>query len=286
MTNSGKLFIPVLIIFITVTAAAAEPVHSSFLQNGVTAHRGNSSEFPENSLPAFQSGMELGADWIELDLFLTKDGQLVVIHDVTTKRVGDKDLNILESTYQELLAVDIATDFRRRNNLTLDQCPPERIPLLEDVLQRVMSQRKTRVSIQPKMDCVAEAIKMIQKFNAEEWVGFNDGNLQLMTKVKQLAPELTVFWDRGASTDIDQDIRIAKQLGFAALVFHQTGITAEKVLKVKQAGIEPGAWTVNDLNTMERFLDLGVVRLYTDDPRQLMQLKKHQRKSTGLRHDN
>ena len=273
MTNSGKLFIPVLMIFNTVTAAAAEPVHSSFLQNGVTAHRGNSSEFPENSFPAFQSGIELGADWIELDLFRTKDGQLVVIHDVTTKRVGDHDLNVLESTYQELLTVDIATDFRRRNNLTIDQCPPEKIPLLEEVLQLVMSQRKTRVSIQPKMDCVQEAIKLIQKLNAEEWVGFNDGNLQLMTKVKQLAPQLPVFWDRGANTELDEDIRIAKQLGFAALVFHQSGITAEKVSKVKQAGIEPGAWTVNDLNTMERFLDLGVTRLYTDSPRQLLQLK-------------
>ena len=48
-----------------------------FLANGVTAHRGNSGEFPENTLPAFKSGIEAGADWIELDIFRTKDGKLV-----------------------------------------------------------------------------------------------------------------------------------------------------------------------------------------------------------------
>ncbi len=46
----------------------------SFLKNGVTAHRGNSGEYPENTMAAFQSGIELGPDWIELDLFRTKDG--------------------------------------------------------------------------------------------------------------------------------------------------------------------------------------------------------------------
>ena len=58
-----------------------------------------------------------GADWLELDIFLTKDGKLVVTHDKTTKRVGDKNLDIAESTYTELKTVDVATDFRRRHQL-------------------------------------------------------------------------------------------------------------------------------------------------------------------------
>jgi hypothetical protein len=80
---------------------------ATFLHNGVTAHRGNSGEFPENTIPAFASGIELGADWIELDIFRTKDGKLVVTHDRTTGRVGDRNLDVTESNYDELLRIDV-----------------------------------------------------------------------------------------------------------------------------------------------------------------------------------
>ncbi|MCA9140249.1 MAG: hypothetical protein KDB00_25940 [Planctomycetales bacterium] len=244
-----------------------------FLSNGVTAHRGDSAHFPENSLPAFKSGISLGADWIELDLFRTKDGKLVVIHDATTARTGDKDLNVSDCTYDELQAVDIATDFRRRNGKTLAESPALQVPLLEDVLRLIMKQNRTRVSIQPKMNCVKDALLLIESMNAEPWVGFNDGNLQLMIEVKRSAPKVPVFWDRGADTDIDDDIRIATEHHFRSLVIHHSGITPEKIQKIKAAGLEPGAWTVNDRQMMSQMLNLGVERIYTDFPGELLEIK-------------
>lgn len=254
----------------------------SFLSNGVTAHRGNSGEFPENTIPAFQSGIDVGADWIELDILRTKDEQLVVIHDRTTKRVGDDDLVVADSTYEELLKVDLAADFRRRMKKTAEECLPERIPLLKDVLLLVMKQKRTRVSIQPKMDCVADAVALVKELKAERWVGFNDGNLGYMSEAKRLAPDIPVFWDRGANTNIDEDIRIAKKHGFESLVLHHSGVTPEKTRKIKTAGIEVGAWTVNDEANMTPLLDAGVERLYTDFPRALLTLKakRHPKKST------
>jgi len=136
---------------------------------------------------------------LELDILRTKDGKLVVIHDRTTGRIGDRNLEVMESTYEELSRVDVATDFRKRHGKSLAECPAERIPLLAEVLKLVMKQRKTRVSIQPKMDCVAEAIELIKQTGAQRWVGFNDGNLRYMSDVKRLAPEISVFWDRGNS---------------------------------------------------------------------------------------
>ena len=250
-------------------AWGAEPV---WLRNGVTAHRGNSVEFPENTLAAFRSGIEAGADWLELDIFRTSDGKLIVIHDRSTKQTGDRDLDVTQSTYGELLGVDVATEFRQRNGKSIEECPPARIPLLEDVLRLLMRQRRTRVSIQPKMDCVADAVALVLKLNAERWVGFNDGNLQFMVEVKRLAPEIPVFWDRGAETDIDEDIRVARQHGFESLVLHFSGVTSDKVRKIQAAGLECGAWTVNDRATMTRLLDAAVQRLYTDDPRGLLGL--------------
>lgn len=263
-------------LLLTILAAfqcpAAGPGDQAFLNNGVTAHRGNSAEFPENTLPAFESGIEVGADWLELDILRTKDGQLVVIHDVTTQRVGDMNLNVPESTFRDLLKVDVATDFRRRTGQSIDEVPAARIPLLEDVLKLVIKQNRTRVSIQPKMDCVSDAVSLVKRLKAERWVGFNDGNLHYMSEVKRLAPDVPVFWDRGADTNIVEDIRVAQEHGFESLVLHYSGVTKDKVEKIKSAGLEVGAWTVNDNPTMMKLLELGVDRLYTDHPRELLLL--------------
>lgn len=81
-----------------------------------------------------------------------------------------------------------------------------------------------------------------------------------------------VFWDRGADTNIDEDIRIARRHGFETLVLHHDGVTARKVRKIRSAGLEIGAWTVNDQTTMKMLLDMGIQRLYTDQPRKLLAL--------------
>ncbi len=262
--------------------ATAPACAADFLSNGVTAHRGNSAAFPENTIPAFQSGIDVGADWIELDIFRSYDGQLVVIHDRATGRVGDLDLVVAESNYQDLAKVDVATGFRRRSGKSTEACRPQRIPRLADVLTLVMQQNRTRVSIQPKTDCVADAIALVQEMKAQRWVGFNDGNLEYMAEVKRLTPNIPVFWDRGTNSNIEDDIAIAKKHGFEALVLHQDAITPAKVRKIRAAGIEIGAWTVNDRETMTRLLDVGVERIYTDHPRMLLSLQSERLRGSKL----
>ena len=246
-----------------------------FLNNGVTAHRGDSGNFPENTLSAFRAGIEAGADWIELDLFRTADGQLVVTHDRTTKRVSDRDLVVPETRWKELQTLDVATDFRRRQGLNVEQCPVEHMPLLSEVLALVMQQQNTRVSIQPKMDCVDDAVDLIHHLHAVPWVGFNDGNLSLMKRVRERDSRIPVFWDRGADTDLQADITTAQQHGFHSLVIHASGVTAEKVHAIRAAGLEVGAWTVNDPVEMTRLLRLGTQRIYTDEPKSLLQISLH-----------
>ena len=261
-----------------VVAMARDVDRTEFLSNGVTAHRGDSGKFPECTMPAFRSGIEVGADWLELDILRTRDGRLVVIHDRTTGRVGDLDLDVTQSDYRELVRVDVATDFRKRQGLTLAQCPRQRIPTLEAVLKLVMQQGKTRVSIQPKMDCVADAIRLVRRLGAEPWVGFNDGNLEYMSEVKRLAPEIPVFWDR-ARSDLNVDLVIARRQGFEALVVNEAHLNREKVRRIQRAGLEAGVWTVNRESDMKRFLEMGVDRIYTDFPGRLLELKKRRREA-------
>lgn len=254
--------------------AHAAPEPSAFLHNGVTAHRGDSDACPENTLRAFASAIAVGADWIELDLYLTKDRQLVVSHDRDTGQTGDKRLSVTNSTYAELLTVDVATGFRKRKNLSVAECPPDRIPLFSDALKLVMRQTRTRLSIQPKDECVQAAFDVIRALNAEKWVGFNDGSLNKMRQVKTQCKTVPVFWDRNADADIEKDILIAREEGFESLVVHQKGLTKEKVDKIRKAGLEVGVWTVNDEATMRRFLAMGVERFYTDCPARLLRLKQ------------
>ena len=72
-------------------ALAAQGVCGATAENGITAHRGDSMRLPQNSLRAFSSANRIGADWIETDVHLTKDGQLVISHNATTGEYCSKD---------------------------------------------------------------------------------------------------------------------------------------------------------------------------------------------------
>ena len=92
MNRKARFRLTVLVLaslFPATNSLGDEPTTDSFLKNSVTAHRGNSGEHPENTIPAFKSGIEIGADWIELDIFRTKDGRLVVIHDQSIDSTKD-----------------------------------------------------------------------------------------------------------------------------------------------------------------------------------------------------
>lgn len=245
---------------------------------GVTAHRGFSAAYPENTLGAFQAGIDAGADWVELDIHKTKDGKIVVSHDASTHRTAGKNLIISQTSYEELKNLDVATAFRKSKGLTLRECPPEKMPLLEEAVMLILKQKATKLSIQPKADCVADAIGIIRKLSAEKMVGFNDGSLKYMSQVKQLAPRIPVFWDRGPETDISEDILTAHAKGFETLVINYKGITPEKVHLVKAAGLQVGTWTVSDKDTLLKMIKLDLDRIYTDDPALLILLHKAQKR--------
>ncbi|MFK7864538.1 MAG: glycerophosphodiester phosphodiesterase [Pseudohongiellaceae bacterium] len=252
---------------LTGAASAAEVLPTKAMtHNGVTAHRGYSGRFVENTLEAFSEAIAMGVDWIECDIFLSADGQIVVTHDANMVRVSGVEAEISEHSYEFLSALDVAVGFRGDRNLNEAQMPPQRLPLLQDILELVKKQSTTRLSIQPKDGSTEAAIALIKELKATPWVGFNDGNLEKMSTVKRLAPEIPVFWDRVDIQAVDSDIDTALDRGFESLVYNRRLITDEAIDKVHKAGLEFGVWTVNDASEMRRFINQGVDRLYTDYP--------------------
>lgn len=274
MKKLNILFVVAALVLPVAATAQTAITDANGVFIGVTAHRGNSVEFPENTLPSFQGGIDAGADWVELDIRKTKDGQIVISHDADTKRTTGVELVIPNSTYKELEQLDVATVFRKAKGLSLLQCPVQRMPLLKDALQLFMKQNRTHVSMHLKVDCVEDAIAIIKETHTEQIVGFNDSGLEYVSKAKKLAPAIPIFWDRLPTTNIDDDIKVAKERGFETIVMHYSGVTQENVDKIKAAHLKTGAWTVDDRPTLEKMLKLGVERIYTDDPKLLIKLKK------------
>lgn len=265
--RAGRRVVGLAVVAFAAAALGAGPT----AENGVTAHRGDSWNHPENSLEAFRAANAIGADWIETDVHQTKDGQLVIAHNPTTGAYCSRDLNIGASTYAELAALDLAETFRARRKLTLAQCPRQRIVRLEEVLDLILKEKKARLSIQPKSECVDAVMALVRAKGAVSWVGFNDGSLPKMARVKELEPSVPVFWDRFGS-DMDKDVEVARTHGFESIVLFWKDATAEKVAKLKAAGFKVGVWTVNDPAELARFLEMGVQRIYTDDPKTLLGL--------------
>lgn len=241
--------------------------------SGVTAHRGDSTDQPENTISAFERAIELGADWVECDVFKTGDGRLVVIHDATTGRVADRNLSVTESTYAELRTLDVAHGYRQATGMTLVTAPPARIPLLEDVIRLIKTQKRSRLSIQPKQDIVDEVMALVRSLNAEPWIGLNEGNLERLQRAQELAPTVMIFYDTDGQ-DTARHVAEARRHAFESIVMYHKNVTREDVDLVHAAGLEAGAWTVNSLDEMRRLLDLGIDRIYTDAPYDLMMLKK------------
>lgn len=248
--------------------------NTTSLTDGIIAHRGNSGEFPENTIIAFQSAINLGVDWAELDVRMTKDSMLVVIHDENTDRTGDKNLVVPESTYNQLLEVDVASDYRERMGLGIHDFPPQQIPLLEEVLHLFLNQSRTRIALDLKVNVVEETVELIQEVGADHMVGFLKGNFNWLRTVKELSPNIPVFFAVRDVSEIEQEIMRAKDYGFESMLVHQATINESIIEMVKAEGIEAGTSTVNNTNLMKSLLLMGVERIITDHPATLIELKR------------
>ncbi|MDD5698868.1 MAG: glycerophosphodiester phosphodiesterase family protein [Victivallaceae bacterium] len=239
-----------------------------FSANGITGHRGNQERFPENTLSSFIDALRVGVDWIELDVRLSRDDRILVIHDETTSRTCDVDLTVNSASGHDLRQLNAAASWNRRN----PDKPPrhDHIPYLEEVLKLIKNQSKTRVSIQPKVDCVVQVCAMLKKMNMAEYAGFNDGNPAILRKSRELLPEAVIFYDIGQKDDVPAAIETARQYAFYGIVIEQSQITPDGIKAVAGAGLEPGVWTVNELDQFHQLRRMGVKRFYTDRPEEFL----------------
>jgi glycerophosphoryl diester phosphodiesterase len=237
----------------------------------IIAHRGASYDAPENTLASVNLAWTKNADAVEIDVYLSRDDQIVVIHDSTTKRTGGKDAKVVEQTLDELRQLDVGS-------WKDEKYVGERIPTLAEVLATIPAGKRLFIEVK----CGPEIVPVLQKDlrqagkSPEQTViiGFS---YEAMLAAKQALPDLQVYWLASLKQDketgrwnppVGEMIEKAKAAGFDGLnlSYKAEPIDEEFAQAIKRAGLGFYVWTVNSADDARRARRLGVEGITTDRP--------------------
>lgn len=229
----------------------------------VIAHRGASGTCPENTLAAFARAETMGAHMVELDVQLTRDGEVVVIHDWTLDRTTDGRGAVREQTLAALRRLDAGAWFGPAFRGT-------HVPTLAEVLAAVALPVNVELKPVGNDGLETRALAVVESAHALGRVvfsSFDDGALVRMRE-RSASASLAVLRDPGPVTEA---VAFAERVGARALHLRKDGATADAVRVAARAGLPVRAWTVNERGEMDRLVAAGVEGVFTDFPERFLQ---------------
>ncbi|OQP05734.1 hypothetical protein B1690_11575 [Geobacillus sp. 46C-IIa] len=236
----------------------------------IFAHRGAAGTYPENTMAAFLEAERAGADGIELDVQLTKDGEIVVIHDETVDRTTDGSGWVHGMTYRELRKLNAAAKWDGRYG----HCP---IPHLEEVLAWLGSTRLF-VNIELKNSLIAyetleqKTIALVRRHGLEKRTLLSSFNHNSMRFCRTVAPEIeTALLYMEPLYDPWTYVRAMKADGVHP--YHRT-VTAAFVADAQRRGLAVRPFTINKTEVMKTMFAYGVDAIFTDHPRRAKEWKE------------
>ncbi|MCQ4279026.1 glycerophosphodiester phosphodiesterase [Pseudomonas stutzeri] len=227
----------------------------------IYGHRGAKGEAPENTLASFKQCLAHGVRRCELDLHLSKDGQLMVIHDPTLKRTTGRRGKVVEHDAEELTQYDA----RQGGPSWKQPCP---IPRLEELFEECEFehwQLEVKSASRVRAARSVLAIKALaERHGLLDRVTVTSGSREVLRALKRLTPELSC----GLVAEYAwlDPLKVAKQYDCSLLALKWTLCTPERIAKARQLGLHVSVWTVNDPALMRRLADFGVDSLITDYP--------------------
>lgn len=241
------LSILILVLFVSVAYSQVQYI----------AHRGESSLAPENTLAAFKLAWEHNADGAELDIHLSKDHRIMVIHDANTKRTTGKDFEIksLKSTYLRKLDAGSLKDSAFRN---------EKIPFLEEVIKTIPPGKKLFVEIKCSAEILPWLKKLIQKCDKKDRLVFIGFDWQTIVDAKHVFPENRCYWLCSNKKELLERMDKATSEGLNGLDLYSPIIDEDLMNKARQMKLDVLAWTVDDSKEAKRLIDLGVKGITTN----------------------
>lgn len=231
----------------------------------VEAHRGDSTNAPENTMAAFRRAVELGVVSIELDVHPSKDGTLMVMHDARLDRTSCGSGAISDMTTAELDALDVGTWFSA-------EYAGEKMPRLEDVF-RLLAPTSIKLNIEiksppPGRDVVETVVSMLRSHGKEREYIVSSFDLDVFLDMQRIAPEVTLALI-GKSPDI---LPLAKKHSIPWIHGKYDILSAEWVEQVHAEGLLLNAWLVDDAARLKTCLSLGVDKVCTNRPETIQRL--------------
>lgn len=234
----------------------------------IVAHRGASYLAPENTVAAANLAWEKQADAVEVDVYLSQDGEIVVIHDGTTKRTGGEELEVAKSTSEQLRRLDVG-------RFKGEAFAGERIPLLAEIIRTIPAERRLFVEIKCGPEVLSPLKTVIEESGKRDQIVVIGFDLETVKASKRLMPDIPTYWLVGTKKDKETEAWIPHSetlvddiagTGLDGLNVHWAGVTKEFAKSVRGAGLGLYVWTVDDSVEAVRLAKLGVQGITTDRP--------------------
>jgi glycerophosphoryl diester phosphodiesterase len=237
----------------------------------IVAHRGAPTQAPENTMEAFRMGVEAGADAIELDVHLTADGELAVIHDDTLDRTTDRTGAVRDLTMDEIRQADAGARFTRPG----DAGYPFRgrgltVPTLAEVLAWLPDGVGLVIEIKAAAaaDAVVEAVRD-HAVRAEGRLALISFDETAIERVRELDPEIKTGYLLVPTQPIEPALVWATEHGHTGVHPYEADLGMDPLPILAQAhayGREVGCYVVNDPERMKHLAACGVWGFVTDVP--------------------
>lgn len=243
---------------------------SSSLQ--VIAHRGGAKLAPENTLAAFRQALSLGVDMIEIDVVLSKDSAIIVIHDDRIDRTTNGKGIVKEMMLEELKKYDAGSWFD-------DKFKGESIPTLEEVFATINGRAILLIEIKggdekyPGLE--RKIVQTIHKYQANHWVIVQSFNEKSVLRVKEMDSSIPTYYLLGgnfAAFYSNLKTSDASSLPYDGIAVRHSLIDSSQVASIKKVGYDLFVWTVNETEDMQRLMTLDLDGIITDSPDRLQEL--------------
>jgi glycerophosphoryl diester phosphodiesterase len=262
--DRGSLITPGRIVVLLSVAAAVAVGASTWIVNDIktdddvliVAHRGAAGRAPENTIAAVQAALDDQADWVEIDVQESADGDVIVVHDSDFMKLSGNPVKVWDVTREQLAEIDVGSWFA-------SEFADERVPTLHDVLE--VSRDNARVVIELKYYGHDEQLEqrvaeIVEAAGMSDRIAIMSLKYDAVLKMKQLRPEWTVgLLSATAVGDLSR-------LDADFLAVSMNMVSRGFVRRAHQAGTQVFAWTVNDPVSMSRMVSRGVDGIITDEP--------------------
>lgn len=257
---SGYLMAPLLLAGLGVAALTL----SGFLSNQiggagevqVIAHRGASASRPENTMAAVVKAVEDGADWVEIDVQETADGEVLVVHDSDFMKAAGVPVKVWDVTMPQIADIDIGSWYD-------PAYASERAPLLRDVLEVVRDRSGLLIELKyygHDVDLENRVAMIVEEAGMADQIATMSLKYPAVQKMRKLRPD----WRTGvlAATAVGNLARLEGDF----IAVSTSRASASLINHAEAQGKQVYVWTVNDAATMSRMISLGAHGLITDEP--------------------